>query len=186
MSCIVTNPPFCLKLAFVKRCLELGKPFAMLMPTNFLAVSESYEVFHSSSFGCGVLCPKVNFLHKGKSYCVGDTAWYFWGFPHVPTDRNGFTWMEQLRHYSESQKIKMGLLSSSPSRDNQKGTEGSDVEGEEDEVYLTVKKGEVTYFVDVHNRVLLNDEIVGEFVDNQLILFDTDNLNRKMSSLSFH
>jgi len=30
-DCIVTNPPFSLKDEFLKRCYELGKPFALLM-----------------------------------------------------------------------------------------------------------------------------------------------------------
>jgi len=32
---IITNPPFSLKEQFYKRCIELGKPFALLIPADY-------------------------------------------------------------------------------------------------------------------------------------------------------
>lgn len=31
-DCIVTNPPYSIKTRWIKRCYELGKPFALLLP----------------------------------------------------------------------------------------------------------------------------------------------------------
>jgi len=31
-DCIVTNPPYSLKEKFLRKCYELGKPFALLLP----------------------------------------------------------------------------------------------------------------------------------------------------------
>jgi len=35
-DCIITNPPYSLKDAFLKRCYLLGKPFALLLPLTTL------------------------------------------------------------------------------------------------------------------------------------------------------
>ena len=35
-DCIITNPPYSLKEEFLKRCYEIGKPFALLMPLTTL------------------------------------------------------------------------------------------------------------------------------------------------------
>lgn len=36
---IISNPPYHNKRAFWERCLDLGKPFALLLPVNILADS---------------------------------------------------------------------------------------------------------------------------------------------------
>lgn len=35
-DCIVTNPPWSLKIEWAYRCIELGKPFSLLVPITFL------------------------------------------------------------------------------------------------------------------------------------------------------
>ena len=176
------------------------------MPTQLASRKKTYDLFHSSSFGYGVLTPQVTFLHKEKQICVGDIAWYFWGFPHVPTDRRGWTWMEQLRHYSDKEKKGRHPPPLPPTQlrnngedseddisyeddntntnDNNDGNSNGEVEEREDGFRFEVQKGDITYFVDHHNRVLLGNEIVGEFVKDELILFDMYNLERKISHLS--
>ena len=106
----MTNPPYCKKLEFVERCLELGKPFAMLMPMQLTSVRKSVDVFQKASFGLGVLVPKVDFLRNGKNYTVGDVAWYFCNFPHMPLDRTGWTWMAQLENFPDRQRQQIALL----------------------------------------------------------------------------
>lgn len=34
-DCIITNPPFSLKREFFNRCIEIGKPFALLIPADY-------------------------------------------------------------------------------------------------------------------------------------------------------
>ena len=106
----MTNPPYCKKLEFVERCLELGKPFAMLMSTQLITVRKSIEVFKKASFGLGVLAPNVKFLRNDKLHQAGDTAWYFCNFPHIPQDRKGWTWIAQLENFPDRQRQQIALL----------------------------------------------------------------------------
>lgn len=42
-DCIITNPPYSLKQQFLKRCYDLGKPFALLLPlTTFETQKRQY------------------------------------------------------------------------------------------------------------------------------------------------
>ncbi len=42
---IITNPPFSKKQHFLKRCYELNKPFALLMPSTMIATSAAIRLF---------------------------------------------------------------------------------------------------------------------------------------------
>lgn len=44
-NCIVTNPPYSLKNHFIRRCYEIGKPFALLMPLTALESEERQKYY---------------------------------------------------------------------------------------------------------------------------------------------
>lgn len=52
---IVTNPPWSKKHLFIRRCVELGKPFALLLPVRTLGVRR-----------CQILMPGLNILFLAK------------------------------------------------------------------------------------------------------------------------
>jgi hypothetical protein len=58
---IVENPPFGIKPAWTERCYELGKPFALLMPTEFQGNVQAGEIF--SHYGVEIMdiSPRVDF-----------------------------------------------------------------------------------------------------------------------------
>lgn len=78
----VTNPPFSVKYHWLKRAFELGKPFALLMP------SESYftkTVYNLSSIyqGLQLLSPsrRLNFDMPNKGYkgsAQFHSSWFCW------------------------------------------------------------------------------------------------------------
>lgn len=44
---IITNPPFYLSEKFIKRCIEYGKPFALLLKSQYWHSAKRRELFHS-------------------------------------------------------------------------------------------------------------------------------------------
>lgn len=71
---IITNPPYSLKNEFIKRCYELKKPFALLLPITALEGVERGGLFNKHGISVIVLDQRVNFL-KGKS-CWFNTSWF--------------------------------------------------------------------------------------------------------------
>jgi hypothetical protein len=55
LDCVVTNPPYSLKDEFIARCLELGKPFALLMPLTALEGVRRGRMFRGMGKHIGVL-----------------------------------------------------------------------------------------------------------------------------------
>ncbi len=45
---IVTNPPFCVSDKFIERCVEHGKPFAMLLKSQYWHAKKRYDLFQST------------------------------------------------------------------------------------------------------------------------------------------
>ena len=88
-DCIVTNPPFSLKDEFLKRCYELGKPFALLMPLTALEGITRQEMY--KKFGIQIILPnrRINFLehHQEKSSAYFVSAWFCFGL-NLPKDLN--------------------------------------------------------------------------------------------------
>jgi len=48
LDCIVTNPPYSLKNEFLKRCFELKKPFALLLPLTALESENRQRYFRKN------------------------------------------------------------------------------------------------------------------------------------------
>ena len=44
---IITNPPFCASEQFIKRCMELNKPFAMLLKSQYWHAAKRADLFFS-------------------------------------------------------------------------------------------------------------------------------------------
>lgn len=81
---IITNPPFSLKAKFYKRCLELGKPFGLLVPADY-----SGWLIDAIRFdGAEKIIPtrRVDYITpSGLSGATGNTSnfhsfWLTWGF----------------------------------------------------------------------------------------------------------
>lgn len=101
-DCIITNPPFSLKFKFIERAIELGKPWAFLVPTDTLAAAAFHKVAlvcYNRPYKIEVLNPvrRVNYKtpefgwpkpvwneKKQKTEMKGGaqmpTCWITWGF----------------------------------------------------------------------------------------------------------
>jgi hypothetical protein len=87
-DCIVTNPPYSIKSAFLARCYDLRKPFALLMPITTFDSQERRRLFHEN--GVQVIFPasRVNYEtpnHAARA-AVGKkssawfySCWFCWG-----------------------------------------------------------------------------------------------------------
>jgi len=79
---IVTNPPYSVKYQWLKRCYELGKPFALLMPVEMLGAKTAQRMF--AKHGISVVFPygRINFKMPNKGWDGSSaqfpTAWYTW------------------------------------------------------------------------------------------------------------
>lgn len=86
-DCIVTNPPYTIKEDFIRRCYDLGTPFALLMPLTALESEKRQSLFRK--YGVQVIIPnkRYNFetpFSKGSgSWFL--TAWFTWGL-NLPKD----------------------------------------------------------------------------------------------------
>lgn len=82
-DCIVTNPPFRFKGQFWKRCCELGKPFALLMPLTALETKQRQQLMQRYGIEIILLDRRINFetpnmVEKSSSWFA--TAWFTNGF----------------------------------------------------------------------------------------------------------
>lgn len=64
-DCVVTNPPFSRKTAFLGRLFGLGKPFAVLLPTNVLESAPIRNLLKAHAGDWGMLLPPktINYIH---------------------------------------------------------------------------------------------------------------------------
>jgi hypothetical protein len=88
-NCIITNPPYSLKEEFLKRCYEIGKPFALLMPLTALEGKKRGALF--KKYGIQLLIPNRRFNFETPSGmdsgCWFATAWFCWKL-NLPKDLN--------------------------------------------------------------------------------------------------
>lgn len=87
---IVTNPPYSLKTEFLERCYLLGKPFALLMPSDLVNKRRTQLM---RTFGTQLIVPskRIRFIRfsngveqEASSPNMG-TIWYTWGLK-LPQD----------------------------------------------------------------------------------------------------
>lgn len=79
-DCIVTNPPYSLKAEFTARCIALGKPWALLMPVEWIGTAECQRLIGPIEFEWILLdkrvdfeMPRKGFAGRGAQFPV---AWY--------------------------------------------------------------------------------------------------------------
>ena len=58
-DCIITNPPYSIKNKVLKRCVELKKPWALLLPLDSLCGSQRFSLTASS--GCITIAHRIAF-----------------------------------------------------------------------------------------------------------------------------
>lgn len=105
---IVTNPPFADRISFMKRCVELGKPWALLMPTETVSLKSFIEIVMPLDPQLGIIwfSPRVNFKMpykkwEGSSYFP--VAWFTW---NMGFEGNKFIYMDHwTKEYRERFEI---------------------------------------------------------------------------------
>ena len=74
---IITNPPFRLAADFIRRCAEHGKPFALLLKTQFWNAAKRYKLFWEiTPTRILPLTWRPDFTGKGQA--MMDMAWCVW------------------------------------------------------------------------------------------------------------
>jgi len=73
---IISNPPYSKKDDFIKKCYEIGKPFALLLPINAFEGLKRQALY--KQYGIQVLLPnkRIDFNGKGSPWFY--TAWFCW------------------------------------------------------------------------------------------------------------
>ena len=81
-NCIVTNPPYSIKYEWLKKCYELGRPFALLMPVEMLGTKRGQDLFDEYGIQVIFVQPRIDFYMPNKGYEGGGaqfpTAWFTW------------------------------------------------------------------------------------------------------------
>ncbi len=71
---IITNPPYSKKDKFIKRCYELKKPFALLLPISSLQGQKRGKMFNENGIEILVLNKRIDFTGKGSPHF--GVAWF--------------------------------------------------------------------------------------------------------------
>lgn len=86
-DCVVTNPPYSKKDAFLKKCYSLKKPFALLMPLSSLEGKTRGFLYRENGLQLIIPNKRINFITpsgKGQGAWF-QTAWFTWGL-NLPKD----------------------------------------------------------------------------------------------------
>lgn len=65
---IVSNPPFSIKQRIVERCLDLGKPFALLLSNLWLNSSAPMRLFKEKEMQMLLFDKRIQFTEKNAAY----------------------------------------------------------------------------------------------------------------------
>lgn len=89
VSCdwIITNPPFSLSEVFIRRCQYIGKPFALLLKSQFWHARKRLELFQEDPPAWVLpLTWRPDFLFKtrGRGTPLMDVLWCVWAAPELP------------------------------------------------------------------------------------------------------
>jgi hypothetical protein len=81
-DCLVTNPPYSIKYDWLKRCYELGKPFALLVPVETIGAQAAQNLFKQYGVELMLLNRRVNFKMPNKGWEGGGAQfpvlWLCW------------------------------------------------------------------------------------------------------------
>lgn len=102
VDCIVTNPPYNpnqMKTDWVRRCYDLGLPWACLMPVETIGSGGIQEMFDKNGVEIIYLHSRINFKMPNKGWggkAQFSAAWFTWGL-HIgaPMTFSSFTRREQ-------------------------------------------------------------------------------------------
>lgn len=76
---IITNPPYSLKDAFIKKCYEYKKPFCLLLPITSLEGIERGKMFRKNGIELLVFDRRCNFIYdNAKKSNWFNTSWFCW------------------------------------------------------------------------------------------------------------
>lgn len=78
---IVAHPPFTMKSAFLKRCYELGKPFALLVPLLSLGTEAIGALLHKNGGEIRIIVGIQQFYHENELKVGGYCAWIIGNIP---------------------------------------------------------------------------------------------------------
>lgn len=65
---IITNPPYDIKDSVIKRCYELGKPFALLLSEKAIGGQRRNKLYREHGLGLVVLDKRCDFTGKGAAW----------------------------------------------------------------------------------------------------------------------
>ena len=83
---IITNPPFSVSDKFIERCAEHGKPFALLLKSQYWHAKKRADLFYN--IRPTVICPlmwRPDFLfkkHDRQGASLMDVMWVIWEPPY--------------------------------------------------------------------------------------------------------
>lgn len=76
---IITNPPYSLKDAFIKKCYEYQKPFALLLPLTSLEGIGRGKMYRENGIEVLVFDRRCNFIYdNAKKSNWFNTSWFCW------------------------------------------------------------------------------------------------------------
>lgn len=78
---IVTNPPYSVKFHWLRRCYEIGKPFALLLPVETLGAKTAQKLFAMYGVSVLLLHGRINFKMPDKGWdgqAHFPVAWFLW------------------------------------------------------------------------------------------------------------
>lgn len=100
---IVTNPPYSLKFAWLKRCYELGKPFALLVPVEMIGAASGQVLMQRYGFEIMLLDKRVNFNMPNKGYeghgAQFPVLWLTWRILPSPVVFGAITYPPKPKRY---------------------------------------------------------------------------------------
>lgn len=73
-DCILTNPPYSIKDKFLRRCYDLGKPFALLLPITALGEQERVAMYRQHGIQLVLPPERINY---GTPSGEGEGAWFY-------------------------------------------------------------------------------------------------------------
>jgi hypothetical protein len=81
-SGIITNPPYSKKDKFLRRCYELDRPFALLLPVSSIQGERRGKMFREHGIDLLVLSKRIDFTGKGAPHF--GVAWFTKGILPEP------------------------------------------------------------------------------------------------------
>lgn len=83
---IVTNPPYSIKVDWIRRCYELGNPFALLVPVETISLPDVQTLMEQHGADLLLLNKRVNFyMPSGKDGSAQfPVLWFCWRLLPAP------------------------------------------------------------------------------------------------------